>query len=147
MKNNIVIAGFLFSLFGFGPVINGPNAFAAEVAVSTDAVGFTDISAIDAVEMMKNDKNIFILDVRSVKEITSKPSRLKGAKLIPEEELVARMGELAEYKNKKMLVVCPCGVRSRRAAAVLAKSGFGQVYNIIPGMPGLEKVPGAPIER
>ncbi|EFK97415.1 protein containing Rhodanese-like domain, partial [sediment metagenome] len=49
-----------------------------------------------------------ILDVRNQDEANA--GMLKGAKLIPDEELVARMGELP--KDKRIVTHCATGVRA-----------------------------------
>lgn len=141
MKKTIVIAGVLLTMFGLGLARGGFNVFAADVA------NYIDLSGTDAVEMMKNEKDILILDVRSPQEFTGELGRLKGAKLIPVDELNSRLGEIAAYKKKKVMVVCRSGVRSRRASSTLAGNGFEHVYNIAPGMAGMNQLPGAPIER
>ena len=108
----------------------------------------TDLNAADSVAMLKNGKDILILDVRSEKEMKSKHDFLIGATMIPERELAGRLSEIAAYKEKKVLLACPCGLRSRRAAELLVRNGFEHVYNIAaPGIPGLVDVPGAPVER
>lgn len=141
MKKTIVIAGVLLTMFGLDFARNGFDIFAA------DMTGYADISGADALEMIKNEKDILILDVRSQQEFTGDLGHLKGAKLIPVDELGGRFGEIAAYKKKKVLVVCRSGVRSRRASSALAGNGFEHVYNIAPGMAGMNQVPGAPIER
>ncbi len=128
-------------MFGLDYVRNSFNVFAADVA------GYTDLSGADAVEMIKNEKDILIIDVRSQSEFTGELGHLEGAKLIPLNELSARFGEIAAYKEKNVLVVCRSGVRSRQASSALVNNGFAHVYNIAPGMAGLNQIPGAPIER
>lgn len=141
MKKTIVIAGVLLTMFGLSLARSGFNVFAADVA------GYADLSGTEAVEMMKSEKDILILDVRSQQEFTGDLGHLKGAKLIPVDELGSRFSEIAAYKKKKVLVVCRSGVRSRRASSALVGNGFEHVYNIAPGMSGMNQVPGAPIER
>lgn len=141
VKKTIVIAGVLLTMFGLGFIRNGFDVFAADVT------GYTDLSGADAVHMMKTEKDILILDVRSEQEFNAELGHLKGAKLIPVDDLARRIDEIAAFKKKKVLVICRSGVRSRRASATLAGNGFEKVYNIAPGMAGMNQVPGAPIER
>ena len=132
-----VIAAVLWMMLGVG----------CAHKAATDAVGFTELNSTETVEMLKNNKDLLILDVRSVKEQTTKHDFLKGATMIPEAELAGRLSEIAAYKDKTVVVACPCGKRSRRGAELLVKNGFEHVYNISePGIPGLVKVPGAPVE-
>jgi len=108
--------------------------------------GFTELNAEQSVEMLKNEKDILVIDVSSEKEVVKKPAHITGSIWIPEDQLPARINEIAVYKDKKVICVCPCGKRSRRVSGVLAKNGFKHVYNISAGVPGLVKVPGAPID-
>ncbi len=141
MQKTIVITGVFLTMFGLGFALSGFNVFAADVA------GYADLSGADAVEMIKNEKDILILDVRSQGEFTGDLGHLKGARLVPADELGGRYAEIAAYKKKKVLVICRSGVRSRRASSSLVSNGFEHVYNIAPGMAGMNQVPGAPIER
>jgi rhodanese-related sulfurtransferase len=142
MNKFIAVAGVaVLSMLTLGCVHNGNSLLATWVG------GVINLNANDTVEMIKNEKEILILDVRSEKELTTKHEFLTGATMIPEDELSGRLGEISEYRNKKVLLACPCGLRSSRAADMLVKNGFEHVYNIAaPGIPGLVKVPGAPIE-
>jgi len=108
---------------------------------------FTDITGTETAQVLKTEKDILVLDVRTAQEFTGELGHLKGAKLIPVDELSARIGEISAYKNKKVLVVCRSGVRSRKASSILVNAGFENVYNVTVGMAGMNQVPGAPIER
>lgn len=141
MKKAIVIMGVLTIMFGLSYVRNRFNVFAADLA------GYTDLAGTDAVEMMKHEKDLLVLDVRSAQEFTGELGHLKGAKLVPVGELTSRTGEFAAYKKKKVLVICRSGVRSRHASSTLVNSGFEHVYNIAPGMAGMNQIPGAQIEH
>jgi rhodanese-related sulfurtransferase len=60
--------------------------------------------------------------------------RIKDAKHIHVEELGSRIKELAEYKNKEIIVYCLVGIRSARASEYLAENGFTKVNNMLGGM-------------
>lgn len=126
-------------MFGFG-LGRAFDLFAGQAA-------YNDISGSDTAKVLTSEKDILVLDVRTALEFTGELGHLKGAKLIPVDELSARIGEIAAYKNKKVLVVCRSGVRSRKAASILVNNGFENVYNVTPGMAGMNQIPGAPIER
>lgn len=49
-------------------------------------------------------------------------------------ELASRWREIAEYKDQPVYVYCATSQRSRRAAKLLADSGFTKVYNINGGL-------------
>ena len=64
--------------------------------------------------------DVIILDVRNRDEANA--GMIKGAVLIPEEELVARMGELP--KGKRILIHCANGVRAEMAYHKLKEAGY-----------------------
>ncbi|MBD8033374.1 MULTISPECIES: sulfurtransferase TusA family protein [Solibacillus] len=75
-----------------------------------------------------------ILDVREAAEYAF--GHIPGAKSIPMGELSERMNELD--KAQTIYVICRTGTRSDLAAQQLAKAGFTNVYNVLPGMSGYE---------
>lgn len=134
----ILLPAILSSPGCVGNGINFPSPYAVKV---------TDLNAVESVELIRNKKKLLILDLRSEQEMKSKHDFLVGATMIPKGDLAGRLGEIAGYGDKKVQLACPCGIRSRRAAEVLAKEGFAHAYNIAaPGNPGLVGIPGAPAE-
>lgn len=65
-----------------------------------------------------------ILDVRNQDEANA--GMLKGAKLIPDEELLARLGELP--KDKRIVAHCATGVRAEMAYHKLKEKGFNVAF-------------------
>jgi rhodanese-related sulfurtransferase len=65
-----------------------------------------------------------ILDVRNQDEANA--GMLKGAKLIPDEELAGRMGELP--KDKRIVAHCATGVRAEMAYHKLKDKGFNAAF-------------------
>ena len=70
--------------------------------------------------------NVLILDVRNSDEANA--GMIKGAKLIPDEELLARMSELP--KDKRIIAHCSTGIRAEMAYHKLKAAGYdvGFVY-------------------
>ena len=70
--------------------------------------------------------DVIILDVRNTDEANA--GMIKGAKLIPDEELVARMSELP--RDKRIVAHCSTGVRAEMAYHKLKEAGYkvGFVY-------------------
>ena len=70
--------------------------------------------------------DVVILDVRNTDEANA--GMIKGAILIPDEELAARMGELP--KDKRIVAHCSTGVRAEMAYHKLKDAGYkvGFVY-------------------
>ena len=65
-----------------------------------------------------------ILDVRNQDEANA--GMIKGAKLIPDEELLARYGELP--KDKRIVAHCATGVRAEMAYHKLKEKGFNVAF-------------------
>jgi rhodanese-related sulfurtransferase len=73
-----------------------------------------------------------ILDVRTPAEF--KGGHLSDAVLIPVQELQRRIGELAPYRNRDILVYCATGNRSTVAAKILIDQGFTRIANMRHGI-------------
>ena len=85
-------------------------------------------------EMMRSDSNLVILDVRNPYELEDKSlGHIDGVINIPVQELEKRLGELDEFKDKDIAVICRSGRRSGTATDLLVKNGFNAV-NVLGGM-------------
>jgi len=73
--------------------------------------------------------DVLILDVRNTDEANA--GMIKGAKLIPDEELLARMGEVP--KDKRIITHCSTGIRAEMAYHKLKQAGYnaGFVYAVV----------------
>ena len=81
-------------------------------------------------EKLQNKEEIVVLDVREAAEYAF--SHIPTAICIPLGELEQRLSEVD--KEAEVYVVCRSGNRSDSAAQKPASSGFGKVFNVIPGM-------------
>ena len=100
---------------------------------------FESVSPKVAYEMLQNDDNVTLLDVRTVDEF-KKDGKIADAKLIPLGQLSKNLNMLD--KSKKVLVFCRSGNRSVSASRILESNGF-TVINMNGGMNGWrsEKLP------
>ena len=103
---------------------------------------FESVSPKIAYEMIQNDDNLTLLDVRTVEEF-KQDGRIAGAKLIPLGQLSSNINMLD--KSKKVLVYCRSGNRSTSASRILGNSGFIAI-NMSDGMNGW-KSEKLPVER
>ncbi|MFA6143387.1 MAG: rhodanese-like domain-containing protein [Sulfurimonas sp.] len=83
---------------------------------------FKSITPAQASELLKNSKEVFLLDVRTSIEFSQE--RIKGATLIPLHDLSQSLSKLNKVKDKKVIVYCRSGNRSVSASRILAKNGF-----------------------
>lgn len=95
---------------------------------------FESITAKQAQELLQDDQNVTLLDVRTVKEFKS--GHLRNAKLIPLSELEKNLDKLQADKHKKIIVYCRSGNRSVSASRILEKNGFTPL-NVKQGIIGL----------
>jgi rhodanese-related sulfurtransferase len=67
--------------------------------------------------------DVLILDVRNSDEANA--GMIRGALLIPDEDLLARMGEVP--KNKRIITHCSTGIRAEMAYHKLKQAGYANV--------------------
>ena len=89
-----------------------------------------NVSPQDAVALLKQRHDVYLLDVRTVEEY--RQARLDGAHLIPIEQLAQRLTELP--KDRPILVYCAVGSRSAQVFSFLARRGYAEVYNLDGGI-------------
>ena len=93
---------------------------------------FDMIKPKQAIQLIKNDKNITILDVREDDEYNS--GHIAKSLHIPLDELETNLNKI--QKNKKILVYCRSGNRSITASRILKKHGYTPI-DIKDGIIGL----------
>jgi phage shock protein E len=88
------------------------------------------VSAKEAAALIKKTKKLQLIDVRTEGEYAA--GHLAQAKLIPVQEIEARLGEID--KSKPVLLYCRSGHRSGVALKLLAGKGFSDVKHIEGGI-------------
>lgn len=83
---------------------------------------FESISPSQAYTLLKNDKNVTLLDVRTQEEFAQE--HIQGAILIPLQVLNENISKLQSVKEQKIIVYCHSGSRSVTASRILVKNGF-----------------------
>jgi len=87
----------------------------------------TTISAKEAKEMMDENKDIIILDVRTQEEYQE--GHIKGAILIPDNEITEKAEGILTDKSETILVYCRSGRRSANASRELSDLGYTDIYD------------------
>ena len=87
---------------------------------------YNKITAEEAKEMI-DTQEVIILDVRTQEEFIEK--HIEDALLIPDYELEKLAKSKLPDKNKKILVYCRSGNRSKSAARLLIDMGYTNVYD------------------
>ncbi|GAA0107157.1 MULTISPECIES: rhodanese-like domain-containing protein [Clostridium] len=92
----------------------------------TEDIKVINIDAQEAKkEMEKNE--VIILDVRSEEEYNS--GHIENSILIPIDKLEEEAENILNDKNKKILVYCRSGNRSKKASNILLEKGYTNVYD------------------
>jgi len=84
--------------------------------------------------LLERHPEVLLLDVRQPEEWTPPLGHIEGATLIPLPELNARVGEIADYRDRPIVTVCRSGRRSEIARQALVAAGFTNVANMKGGM-------------
>ncbi len=94
---------------------------------------YSEVSAEEAWNLLLKNPPL-LLDVRTQNEFNQ--GYIKGAKLIPLQELQSRAAELEQYKNQPILIYCATGNRSTTASRILLDQGYKNVMNMRMGIMG-----------
>ena len=99
----------------------------------------------EAAKIIETDKNILILDVRTVAEYEKK--HIPNSVLLPIEEL--RKGNFSPLndKNQKILIYCWTGRRAEDAAKILVDEGYTNIFEFGGLIDWTGKVEGSDIEK
>ena len=86
---------------------------------------YRQIGMDEAIELMENESDYIILDVRTEAEFSEK--RIPGAINVPNESIGA--DEIAELPDKEQLILvyCRSGNRSKQASEKLVKLGYTNI--------------------
>ncbi|MBW9170312.1 rhodanese-like domain-containing protein [Clostridium estertheticum] len=91
-----------------------------------------NVSGKEAVKLIRENKDLIILDVRSKDEYQT--GHINASKLMPANEIASRISELEKFRGKPILVHCASGGRSPKAVNVLLKNKFGPIYHMNHGL-------------
>ena len=101
------------------------------------------VSTLQATQLMNRD-DALVIDVRPAAEFAK--GHILGARNVPAGELERRAAEFDRFKAKPVIVNCGDGNRAGDAAALLRKSGFGNVVNLTGGYAAWQQA-GLPVEK
>lgn len=98
--------------------------------MSDSRITYHELALEDAKQWMDAMKpgEFTLLDVRTQKEYES--GYMKGAILIPDYELATKMNDRLPHKEKPIFVYSRSGIRSKKAAKLLADAGYRKVYEL-----------------
>lgn len=99
----------------------------------------------EARKLIDTDTSVVVLDVRTPDEYRGNLGHIKGSILIPIQVLDTKLGELEQYKDRKIVIVCRTDNRSGVARRMLTEKGY-EAVNILGGMVQWNRK-GYPVER
>ncbi len=105
--------------------------------------GYRQVDPSDAVRIINHEDGV-VLDVREDKEFVD--GHILDSLHIPLGKLPNRLEELANLREKSIIVSCRSGHRSATACARLRKAGFASVYNLRGGVLAWENA-GLPLQK
>lgn len=125
----------VFPVFCNGNCPSGEESRHGQVVVMpfavADRIAYAEIDASAAKALIAAESPL-ILDVRTPGEYYG--GHIAGARLIPVAQLQARISEIADYKEKKILVYCRSGNRSVVASEILVGEGFTDIAHLRGGI-------------
>jgi rhodanese-related sulfurtransferase len=105
--------------------------------------GGSELGTLEATRLMNQGISL-VLDVRDEKEYAA--GHLPRARHEPLKDLAARIGELAKFKEKPVLVTDKGGARAGAACRLLRAQGFKNVYQLKGGVAAWQQA-SLPVER
>ncbi len=105
-----------------------PKVDEAPVAVKD---GISQLSVEQLKQKLDAGERPFILDVREPHEFQIVNM---GGYLLPLGEVVARLVELEEHREREIVIHCKTGRRSQDAAHILREAGFSNIHNLAGGI-------------
>jgi len=105
--------------------------------------GGAEVGTLEATRLM-NQSGSLVLDIRDAKEFAA--GHLPRARNIPLRELSGRLGELAKFKDKAVIVTDKGATRAGSACRFLRRSGFANVFFLKGGVAAWQQA-SLPVER
>ena len=91
-----------------------------------------EISAAELRAALDAGDELLLLDVREPAEYEI--ARIEGARLLPLGEVEVRCHELADWRERRVVVHCHHGIRSAQGCEILRNHGFQRVENLAGGI-------------
>lgn len=95
---------------------------------STTSTQYKNFTPTEAKQLLSEDKNAILLDVRTMEEHEEK--YIPNSIVIPVDDLEKQAPVKLTNKNASIIIYCRSGNRSVTAAKTLIKLGYTKVYNL-----------------
>ncbi|WP_371376129.1 rhodanese-like domain-containing protein [Thalassotalea aquiviva] len=97
-----------------------------------------EVSKAQLLALQATNEDILLLDVRTEEEYNNQ--HIPGAKNISHTLLPEKLSQIAEYKDKNIVVYCRSGRRAQIAIDILKANGFNHVSHLTGDMLGWNAV-------
>lgn len=138
----------VFPMYCNGRCVTGDGMQLGSIVVlqygGSKEVKFSELSTAEWKKLAET-VNPVILDVRTPNEFRA--GYIKGAILIPLQQLESRLKEIDAHKNRDILIYCRSGNRSVVAAQILINNGFAKVHHLRQGILDWQKSGGAVVKQ
>jgi len=117
-------------LCGEAPTIRALIDYAGFCGVPAPEEGpmIPEVMAAEVKAALDRGEDLLLLDVRQPEEHAL--AQIEGARLLPLGSLEERIGELAAWRDRRIVVTCHHGMRSLQAAQALRQRGFRRVESL-----------------
>lgn len=109
------------------------NIIAAESPMPMQQDSPPTITPAQVQALMEGDTAHILLDVRTIEEFDGPSGHLRGAILIPVQDLEDKLDQLSAFRQKSIVVICRSGNRSAYGTTMLRAKGFAAL-NMTGGM-------------
>ena len=108
-----------------------PSAETAQKTASpTESTVYTSYSPAQTMELIKQKKDLLIIDVRSPEEL--REGKIENSTLIPFMDIMK--GNYTIPQDRPLLLICAIGGRSYAAMQILSHKGYKEIYNLQGGV-------------
>jgi len=136
MKKKLILLALFLSACSNSPADQptakaGANQPAAQGAqAQAQAQVSASYSPAQTMELIKQKKDLVIIDVRSPQEL--REGKIEGSTLIPFMDIMK--GNFSIPQGRPLLLICAVGGRSYAAMQILAHKGYKEIYNLQGGV-------------
>ena len=104
------------------------------VGVSRTEGGFAEVSPAIASEMMRDSRQLVVLDVRPVEDYRGPQGHIAGSLNTPFDAIERQLPELLPYQNQTVLVYGETSTDGAVAAKLLTMAGFRNIVHVAGGI-------------
>ena len=91
-----------------------------------------EIQVSEVKQLLDDQADFLLLDCREQNEFDF--VRIEGSTLLPMSEIQQRVAELAEHRDRRIVVHCHHGGRSQQVTAWLRQQGYQDTQNMVGGI-------------